>query len=111
VIEEERLMKNATEVGGFMLDRMRDWPRKYALVGDVRGRGLMLGVELVKDKKTREHAAAQRDRVVEKAFEHGILFLGCGPSTIRLAPPLVVTRDQAEEALDVLEHCIESAAK
>ena len=67
--------------------------------------------ELVKDKKTREHAGAERDRVVERAFEHGILFLGCGPSAIRLAPPLIVTRDQAEEALDVLEDCIESVAK
>jgi len=111
VIEEERLMKNAAEVGAFMLGRLREWPRKHALVGDVRGRGLMLGVELVKDKKTREHAGAERDRVVERAFEHGILFLGCGPSAIRLAPPLIVTRHQAEEALDVLEECIESVAK
>ncbi len=111
VIEEERLMNNAAEVGRFMLERMRDWPRKHRLVGDVRGRGLMLGVELVKDKKSREQAGAERDRVVEKAFEHGILFLGCGPSTIRLAPPLMVTRAQAEEALDVLEECIESVGK
>jgi 4-aminobutyrate aminotransferase len=111
VIEGENLMKNAAEVGRHMLDRMRDWPRKHALVGDVRGRGLMIGVELVKDKKTREHAAAERDRVVEQAFARLVLFLGAGPSAIRLAPPLVVTRQQADEALDVLEECIETVAR
>jgi 4-aminobutyrate aminotransferase len=104
-------MKNAAEVGRHMLDRMRDWPRRHALVGDVRGRGLMIGVELVKDKKTREHAAAERDRVVQQAFERGVLFLGAGPSAIRLAPPLVVTRQQADEALDVLEECIETVGR
>jgi 4-aminobutyrate aminotransferase len=111
VIEHDGLMANAVEVGRHMLDRMRDWPRKLALVGDVRGRGLMLGVELVKDKKTREHASAERDRVVELAFERGILFLGAGPSTIRLAPPLLVTREQADEALDVLQECIASVGR
>jgi 4-aminobutyrate aminotransferase len=75
----------------------------------VRGRGLMIGVELVKDKQTKNHAVAERDQVVEQAFERGVLFLGAGPSAIRLAPPLVVTREQADEALDVLEECIESA--
>jgi 4-aminobutyrate aminotransferase len=111
VIEHDGFMANAVEVGRHMLDRMRDWPRKLALVGDVRGRGLMLGVELVKDKKTREHASAERDRVVELAFERGILFLGAGPSTIRLAPPLLVTREQADEALDVLQECIASVGR
>jgi len=106
VIEREGLLKNSAEVGNHMLRRMADWPRKHRLVGDVRGRGLMIGVELVKDKQTKEYAAAERDRVVELAFERGILFLGCGPSTIRICPPLLVTKDEADVAVDVLEECI-----
>jgi 4-aminobutyrate aminotransferase len=106
VIEKENLIEHSAEVGAHMLKRMADWPAKLRLVGDVRGRGLMIGVEIVKDKATKEYAAAERDLIVEKAFEHGVLFLGCGPSTVRLCPPLVVTRDEADVALDVLERCI-----
>ena len=94
-----------------MLKRMADWPRKHKLVGDVRGRGLMIGVEIVKDKKTKEYGAAERDRIVELAFERGVLFLGCGPSTIRIAPPLIVTKDEADVAIDVLDECITLAGK
>jgi 4-aminobutyrate aminotransferase len=72
----------------------------------VRGRGLMLGVEVVKDKRTKEYAAAERDRIVQEAFERGILFLGCGPSTIRIAPPLVVTKAEADLAVEALEAAI-----
>jgi 4-aminobutyrate aminotransferase len=106
VIESEGLLENAQEVGHHMLERMADWPTKHRLVADVRGRGLMIGVELVKDKKSKEYAADARDRVVELAFERGVLFLGCGPSTVRISPPLVVTKDEADVALEVLEECI-----
>jgi 4-aminobutyrate aminotransferase len=106
VIERENLLRNSTEVGNHMLKRMADWPKKHAMVADVRGRGLMLGVEIVKDKTTKEYGAAERDRIVELAFERGLLLLGCGPSTIRLAPPLVVTKDEADVAVDVMEECI-----
>ena len=106
VIEKEGLMRNSQEVGGHMLKRMADWPKKHRIVGDVRGRGLMIGVEIVKDQKTREYGASERDRIVEQAFERGVLFLGCGPSTVRIAPPLIVTRDEADVAMDVLEESI-----
>src|SRR6202035_4790661 len=107
VIEKEHLLEHSAEVGAHMLKRMASWPTKLKLVGDVRGRGLMIGVDIVKDKSTKEYAAAERDLIVEKAFEHGVLFLGCGPSTIRLCPPLVVTKEQADVAMDVLEECIQ----
>jgi len=106
VIEKEGLVHNAQEVGDHMVKRMADWPKKHKIVGDVRGRGLMVGVDIVKDQKTREYGAAERDRVVEMAFERGVLFLGCGPSTVRIAPPLVVTKDEADVAMDVLEESI-----
>ena len=111
VIESESLLKNSAEVGAHMLKRMADWPTKHKLVGDVRGRGLMLGVEIVKDKKTKEYGAEERDRIVELAFERGVLVLGCGPSTIRIAPPLIVTREEADVAVDVLDECITIAGK
>jgi len=72
----------------------------------VRGRGLMIGVEIVKDKETKEYAAAERDRIIQSTFERGILFLGCGPSTIRIAPPLIVTKDEADIAIEALEESI-----
>jgi 4-aminobutyrate aminotransferase len=106
VIEKEGLLRNSQEVGDHMRKRMADWPKKHKIVGDVRGRGLMIGVEIVKDQKTREYGASERDRIVELAFERGVLFLGCGPSTIRIAPPLIVTKDEADVAVDTLEESI-----
>lgn len=106
VIEKEGLLRNSHEVGDHMMKRMADWPKKHRLVGDVRGRGLMIGVEIVKDQNTREYGASERDRIVEQAFERGVLFLGCGPSTIRIAPALVVTKDEADVAMDALEESI-----
>jgi 4-aminobutyrate aminotransferase len=106
VIERDGLLHNASKVGNHMLKRMAQWPSKHKLVGDVRGRGLMIGVEIVKDKKTKEYGAAERDRIIQLAFERGILFLGCGPSTIRIAPPLIVTAEEADVAMDALEESI-----
>jgi len=89
-----------------MMNRMRSWPQQFANVGDVRGLGLMLAFELVKDQNTREPFPQLRNRVVERAFERGVLFLGAGESSIRLSPPLVITRDQADFALGVLEESL-----
>ncbi len=106
VIEREGLLRNAQEVGNHMMKRMADWPKKHKIVGDIRGRGLMIGVDIVKDQQTREYGNAERDQIVEGAFERGVLFLGCGPSTVRIAPPLIVTREEADLAIDVLEESI-----
>jgi 4-aminobutyrate aminotransferase len=106
VIEKEGLLRNSNDVGDHMLKRMADWPKKHKIVGDVRGRGLMVGVEIVKDQNTREYGNTERDRIVQLAFERGILFLGCGPSTVRIAPPLIVTKDEADVAIDALEESI-----
>jgi 4-aminobutyrate aminotransferase len=111
VIEKEGLVRNAQEVGDHMLKRMADWPKKHKVVGDVRGRGLMIGVDIVKDQKTREYGRSERDRIVELAFERGVLFLGCGPSTVRIAPPLVVTKEEADVAMDLLEESITAVEK
>src|SRR6266536_5815944 len=111
VIEKEHLLENSASVGNHMLKRMADWPSKLKLVGDVRGRGLMIGVDIVRDKVSKEYGNTERDRIVEMAFEHGVLFLGCGPSSVRICPPLVVTKEEADVAVDVLEECIAAVGK
>jgi 4-aminobutyrate aminotransferase len=103
---EEGLIENAGRMGAYMLARMSGWPKKFELVGDVRGRGLMIGIELIRDKGSKERAPELRDRIEQLAFERGLLILGCGPNTIRLCPPLVITKDQADFAMDTLEQCL-----
>lgn len=105
IIEREGL-GNAAKVGGRMLDRLRPWTKKHSIVGDVRGRGLMIGIEIVEDQDSRKPAGAWRDRIVELAFERGLLILGCGENSIRLAPPLIVNEHQADIAMDIFEQCI-----
>ncbi len=110
IIEREG-MRNAARVGGQMLERLKGWKQSHPAVGDVRGRGLMIGVELVKDKATRESAAALRNRAETLAFERGLMILGCGESSIRLCPPLIVGDQEATVALDVLEEALTVAEK
>jgi 4-aminobutyrate aminotransferase len=105
---EESLMANATAIGAYMLDRMRAWPSRFKHIGDVRGLGLMIGFEMVYDKQTKERAPELRDQLEMMAFERGLLILGAGPNSIRLCPPLVITRDQAAYAIDTLEQCLKA---
>jgi 4-aminobutyrate aminotransferase len=108
VIEREGLA-NAASMGEAFLSRLRDWPAKHPIVGEVRGRGLMIGIEIVKSQQTREPAPALRDRIVCLAFEQGLLLLGCGETTIRLAPPLIVNQHEGTIALDIFEQCVAQA--
>ncbi len=108
---EEKYIANAARMGEYILGRLADWPHKHAIVGDVRGKGLMIGVELVKNQETREPYPEARRRVIQRAFEQGLLILGCGENTVRLMPPLLIDREQADFAVDVLERCIVEAAK
>jgi 4-aminobutyrate aminotransferase len=103
---EEKYISNAAAMGDYTLSRMADWPTRHAIVGDVRGLGLMIGIELVKDKQTREPHSEAKGQVIRRAFERGLLVLGCGESTIRLMPPLVVEQEHIDYALEVLEGCI-----
>ena len=103
---KESLMTNAAEVGAFMMDRLKEVQQKHAMVGDVRGRGLMIGIELVKDRVTKERATAERDKVVEACFARGLLVLGAGKNAIRLSPPLVLTKAQATTAVDIIDQAL-----
>ena len=102
---------NAAKVGAKMLERLQGWKKSHALVGDVRGRGLMIGVELVQNKETREPATELRNRVETLAFERGLMILGCGETSIRLCPPLIVSEEEATVALDILEEALTQVEK
>jgi 4-aminobutyrate aminotransferase len=105
VLEREGVA-NAARVGRVMMDRLQTWKSKHPLVGDVRGRGLMIGVELVKDKTTREPATALRNRWETLAFERGLMVLGCGETSLRLCPPLLLSEEEAMVGLDILEEAL-----
>lgn len=103
---EEGLMRNADEVGQFLIGRLRELAARHSMIGDVRGLGLMIGVDLVKDRATREVAPVERDAVLQNCFSKGLVLLGCGESTIRLCPALVVTREEAATAVEILDSAI-----
>lgn len=99
-------MQNAADVGAHLLAGVRSLMDKHAVIGDVRGRGLMIGVELVRDRTTKERATTERDRVVRECFTRGLLVLGAGQNAIRLSPPLVLSRAQADIAVRILDEAI-----
>src|SRR5476651_2311446 len=110
VLEREAIA-NAETVGNHILRRISKWTQTHPMVGDVRGRGLMIGVEIVKDQKTRATAHDERDRMVDLAFERGALYLGAGENSIRIAPPLIITAEQGDMGMDILEECISIVEK
>ncbi|MEX1096204.1 MAG: acetyl ornithine aminotransferase family protein [Planctomycetales bacterium] len=103
---EEGLMANAAEVGDFLLEKLRDLANRHPLIGDVRGKGLMIGVELVRDRKTKEKAVKERNDIVQRCFQKGLLLLGCGENSLRLCPPLVIDQEQAETAVRILDEAL-----
>jgi 4-aminobutyrate aminotransferase len=107
---EGGLVENAAAIGGFLLETLRKRMAGHSRVGDVRGLGLMIGVEIVKDRQSREPAPELRETILEEAFRRGLLLLGCGKSTIRLAPPLVIDRTDAELAAGILEESIRAVS-
>jgi len=107
---EKELVENAARVGAHLMARLRELPRKFPIVGDVRGLGLMIGIEVVRDQKTKERAPELRDKIVYACFERGLLVLGAGPNSIRLAPPLVINKEQADFAAETIEEAIGAIA-
>jgi 4-aminobutyrate aminotransferase len=99
---ESQYIKNAEVVGNYIMKRTADWTQKFKNVGNVRGRGLMIGIELVKDQKTKEKAPELRNRIIDAAYHKGLLILGSGENTVRFCPPLVIDEEQAEFAVETL---------
>lgn len=108
---EEGLRENAAVQGDRMMKKLRELQNTYECMGDVRGKGLMIGVELVKDRESKERAIKWRGEVIQAAFRRGLLLLGCGENTIRFCPALTVTKDEVDVCLSIFEEAIREVAK
>jgi 4-aminobutyrate aminotransferase len=103
---KDRLVANAADVGGHLMAGLKALAAKHPLIGDVRGRGLMVGVELVRDRQTKERAPEERNAAVTAAFNRGLLILGAGKNSVRFSPPLVLTREQADTAVRIFDEAL-----
>ncbi|MBW2122731.1 MAG: acetyl ornithine aminotransferase family protein [Deltaproteobacteria bacterium] len=104
------LIDSAAQVGRWILDRLREMQEHYEIIGDVRGKGLMIGIEIVKDKKTKTVDPDRRKEIIKKAYQKGLILLECGASAIRICPPLVLSREEADLGLSILRESIEAAS-
>ncbi len=103
---EQGLLQNAAIVGDYLKKKLEGLARKFPLIGDVRGIGLMVGIELVQDRENKKPAITERDEIIKLAFQKGLLLLGCGESGIRFSPPLVVKKSEVDVATEILEECL-----
>lgn len=110
-IIEEGLIENAAQQGAYMLDALRALQTRYPTMGDVRGKGLMIAVEWVKDRESKERAPELRDQIIQECFLRGLLVLGCGPNSLRFSPPLIVTRSEVDEALAILQSALKTCTR
>jgi 4-aminobutyrate aminotransferase len=105
---ETKLLKNAEVVGNYLKEKLNELSRQFLSIGDVRGIGLMLGIEIVSDRETRKPAPKLRDQIVEQAFRKGLLLLPCGESSIRFSPALTVSKSEVDLAVGILEKSLET---
>jgi 4-aminobutyrate aminotransferase len=107
---ENGLMANAAELGEYILDALTELQGRHKSIGDVRGKGLMIGTEFVQDRETKKPASELRNRIVEESFRRGLITLGSGKSSIRFAPPLNIDKNLVDEALKIFDAAISSAS-
>jgi 4-aminobutyrate aminotransferase len=107
---EREYAANAAAVGEHFMARLRELQARHETIGDVRGKGLMIGMELVTDRGSRTPAKELCDAVIHRAFQNGLILLSCGSSTVRFMPPLLVTKVDVDEALSILEASLVEAA-
>ncbi len=110
VVEEEHLLENARDLGDYALERMQAMKQKHAIIGDIRGLGLLLGMELVKDSRSNERATDLAEEVMYKALAKGLSFKLSMGNILTLTPPLTLTRDEMEQAMDILDVCLTEVA-
>jgi 4-aminobutyrate aminotransferase len=108
---ERGAIANSARMGEFIFRQTADWRERHKTVGDIRGKGLMIGIEFVRDQKTKEKAPELRNQVLEAAYRKGLLVLGAGENSLRLAPPLIINEEQADFAVQTLDACISEAER
>lgn len=107
---EEGLMDNAVIQGKYLMAGLREFQQSYECMGDVRGKGLMVAVEFVKDRESKEPAREWRNEIIKKAFQKGLLLLGCGENSIRFCPALTVTVEEINECLSIFDEVVREVA-
>lgn len=110
-IQDEGLRENAAKEGTYIMKRLRDLKEESGIVGDVRGKGLMIGIELVEDKTSKKPASKQAAEVMMRSWKRGVAVITCGKSTIRIAPPLVITRELVDAGMDIIEDAIKQVER
>ncbi|MFX1485980.1 MAG: acetyl ornithine aminotransferase family protein [Promethearchaeota archaeon] len=111
IIEKERLMENAVKQGDYVMERFNEMKEDLEIIGDVRGKGLMIGVELVKDQKSREPAVDEAETIMMGSWKKGVLLIMAGLSTLRIVPPLIIKRELIDSALEIIEREIRTVSK
>lgn len=111
IIEKERLMENAVKQGNYVMERFNEMKEDLEIIGDVRGKGLMIGVELVKDQKSREPAVDEAETIMMGSWKKGVLLIMAGLSTLRIVPPLIIKRELIDSALEIIEGEIRRVSK
>ena len=111
IIKDQQLLDNANKQGAYALKRLSEMKETCSIVGDVRGKGLMIGVELVDDKETRKHAPQKAYQVILRSWKRGVAVVTCGTSTLRIAPPLTIQTDMLATALDIVEDTVKEVEK
>jgi len=106
VIEQEGLLAKADDTGDYIMAALRNMQNRHASIGDVRGRGLMIGMEFVKDRETKERAVNLRNNVIQHAFENGLLLIPCGQNGIRMTPALNIPRNLVDDGLQIFEEAL-----
>jgi 4-aminobutyrate aminotransferase len=106
VIQNEGILEQAAETGEYILDALTEIQTRHRTIGDVRGRGLMVGIEFVKEKGSKQRNPDVRNRVIQQTFESGLLLLPCGPNSIRMTPPLNISRELTDEGLRIFEDAL-----
>ncbi len=110
VMQREKVVENAERVGGYLLKRLTDLAEHEKNIGDVRGKGLAIAVELVQSKDTKEYAVELRNKVLGIMLKKGLFCIGAGVSAVRFAPPLVITREDADRAVDIFDDSLKAAS-
>jgi 4-aminobutyrate aminotransferase len=108
---EKELMKNAARMGKYLMEKLRKLEKKYSIIGEIRGKGLMVGMEIITDKKSKKQDPKTRDKIVDKAFYEGLIILGCGPNVVRFAPALIAKKEHVDCCVDILEGIIKTLKK
>ncbi len=111
VINEENLIERAQEMGNYILEKCKELKREHEIIGDVRGKGLLIGIDLVKDRKTKIRASVEAAKIIWQCWKKGLILTFFSQSVLRIAPPLIINKDQVDQAIDIIDQSIKEVSQ